>query len=103
MLAFTLRQESCRLHRRDSEPVQRECQHFVLIINSAFFVYLLPLAQNSNVVELYSRLVKSKDQLTYYNSGIGTYVKDSKSWKSWFSLRAWKQGFDHALDEAVAW
>ena len=36
------------------------------------------MAQNSNVVELYSRLTKSEHQLTYYNSGIGTYVKGSK-------------------------
>ena len=86
----------------DGEPVQRECHHSVLIINSSFFVYLLPLAQNSNVVELYNRLMKSEDQPTFYDSGIGTYVNDSKPWKSWFSLHAWKRGFDPALDEAVA-
>ena len=37
--------------------------------------------QNTNVVELYSRLVKDDKQLTFYNSGIGTYAKPS--WKSW--------------------
>ncbi|KAJ6599273.1 hypothetical protein DFH09DRAFT_902966 [Mycena vulgaris] len=59
--------------------------------------------KNSNVVELYSRLVKDRKQLTYYNSGIGTYVKDSKSLESWFSFRAWKQRFKHGIDEAIAW
>ena len=39
----------------------------------------LILAQNSNVVELYSRLIKDKKQLTYYNSGIGTYMKGSRA------------------------
>ncbi|KAF7333696.1 WD40 repeat-like protein [Mycena venus] len=58
--------------------------------------------RNTNVVELYSRLEKSK-QRTYYNSGIGTYVKDSKSWTSWFSLRSWKQFFDNIFDLAFAW
>lgn len=52
--------------------------------------------QNTNIVELYSRLVKSKDQLTYYNSGIGTYVKDSKSFK------ALRQSVYHTLDKAFA-
>ncbi|KAJ7637983.1 hypothetical protein DFH06DRAFT_1002113 [Mycena polygramma] len=35
--------------------------------------------KNSNVVELYSRLEKDKEQLTYYNSGIGTYVEGKAS------------------------
>ncbi|KAJ7206048.1 hypothetical protein GGX14DRAFT_367632 [Mycena pura] len=54
---------------------------------------------NSNVVELYSRLVKDKHQLTYYNSGIGTYVKDSNSW---FPFRRWRQNIVHGIDMAVA-
>jgi hypothetical protein len=62
-------------------------------------VFLNFLAQNSNVVELYSRLVKSNKQMTYYNSGIGTFVKDSKSW---LSYGAWKQSFNHGLDMAIA-
>lgn len=37
--------------------------------------------KNTNVVELYSRLVKDDNQLTFYNSGIGTYAEPS--WKSW--------------------
>ncbi|KAF8878556.1 hypothetical protein BD779DRAFT_1772141 [Infundibulicybe gibba] len=35
---------------------------------------------NTNVIELYDRIVKSENQLTYYNSGIGTYAKPS--WRS---------------------
>ncbi|EJD35469.1 hypothetical protein AURDEDRAFT_43339, partial [Auricularia subglabra TFB-10046 SS5] len=37
--------------------------------------------KNTNVVELYSRLIKDDKQLTFYNSGIGTYAEPS--WKSW--------------------
>ncbi|KDR67100.1 hypothetical protein GALMADRAFT_80066 [Galerina marginata CBS 339.88] len=59
--------------------------------------------ENSNVVELYSRLVKDADQLTYYNSGIGTYVKHSEGWRSWLSLFSWWQAFVHAIDMATAW
>ena len=33
--------------------------------------------QSSHVVEFYSRIVKSGDQLSYYNSGVGTFVKPS--------------------------
>ncbi|EMD41251.1 hypothetical protein CERSUDRAFT_101783 [Gelatoporia subvermispora B] len=56
--------------------------------------------KNTNVVELY-RLVKKlpgDDQLTYYNSGIGTYAKPS--WRSWQHL---KQVADHKIDLAIAW
>lgn len=61
---------------------------------------IFQVAQNTNVVELYSRLEKHDAQLTYYNSGIGTYVKDSNSWLSW---HAWKQWFDNLLDLMFAW
>ncbi|KAF8957462.1 hypothetical protein BDZ97DRAFT_1846327 [Flammula alnicola] len=54
---------------------------------------------NTNVVELYSRLLKNRNQMTYYNSGIGTYVKDSKSW---LSYAAWKQSLSHTIDMAIA-
>jgi uncharacterized protein (DUF2235 family) len=33
------------------------------------------LTQNTNIVELYSEMVKDNTQLTYYNSGVGTYAK----------------------------
>ena len=53
--------------------------------------------QNTHVVELYSRLVADgKTQLTYYDSGIGTYVA-----KSNFFVRL-KQKIDNTLDMALA-
>ena len=52
----------------------------------------------TNVVELYSRLEKDGKQLTYYTSGIGTYVKPS-----WTSLSYWIQLIDHSIDMAIAW
>ena len=55
-------------------------------------------SQNTNIVELYSRLIKSSDQLTYYNSGIGTYVKPSRA-----SLSYWIQLFNYSVDMAIAW
>ncbi|PPQ94486.1 hypothetical protein CVT25_013769 [Psilocybe cyanescens] len=55
--------------------------------------------KNTNIVELYSRLIRDETQLTYYNSGIGTYVADSKSW---FSLNAWNQFISHEWDKAFA-
>ncbi|KAI0028133.1 hypothetical protein K488DRAFT_28219, partial [Vararia minispora EC-137] len=59
---------------------------------------------NSNVVELYSRLEKSpKKQITYYDSGIGTYVKNSHGIRSWFSYDAWKESILHGIDTAIAW
>ncbi|TFK47523.1 hypothetical protein OE88DRAFT_1636153 [Heliocybe sulcata] len=54
--------------------------------------------KSTNVVQLYSSLVKNEEQLTYYNSGIGTYATPSfKSW-SW-----WKQVIGHKIDLAIAW
>ncbi|KAJ8092918.1 hypothetical protein PM082_023552 [Marasmius tenuissimus] len=53
---------------------------------------------NSNVIELYSRLVKDDSQLTYYNSGIGTYAKPS-----WRSFSYYKKRTAHIIDMAIAW
>ncbi|EIN07769.1 hypothetical protein PUNSTDRAFT_29058, partial [Punctularia strigosozonata HHB-11173 SS5] len=54
--------------------------------------------KNTNVVELYSRLIKDDDQqLTYYNSGIGTYARETKTFKYW------RQAIDHTVDMAIAW
>ena len=54
--------------------------------------------ENTNVTELYSQLIKSNTQLTYYNSGIGTYAKPS-----WKSYKYWKQVADSKIDLAIAW
>jgi uncharacterized protein (DUF2235 family) len=48
---------------------------------------------------LYSQIVKNDgDQLTYYNSGIGTYAKPS-----WRSLNHWKKVLYNKIDLAIAW
>ncbi|KIJ36141.1 hypothetical protein M422DRAFT_121683, partial [Sphaerobolus stellatus SS14] len=54
--------------------------------------------KNTNVVALYNQIVKSDEQLTYYNSGIGTYAKSS-----WKSLKYIGQVLDNKIDLAIAW
>ncbi|KAL0960504.1 hypothetical protein HGRIS_005542 [Hohenbuehelia grisea] len=54
--------------------------------------------KNTNIVELYSNLAKNDDQLTYYNSGIGTYAKPA-----YMSLGYIIQRIDHTIDMMVAW
>ncbi|KZP04114.1 hypothetical protein FIBSPDRAFT_1011984 [Athelia psychrophila] len=56
--------------------------------------------KNTNVVEIYSQILKqeSDEQLTYYDSGIGTYA--SPSWRSWSHL---KQVMDNKIDLLIAW
>jgi uncharacterized protein (DUF2235 family) len=41
---------------------------------------------SSHVVEVYSRITESDDQLAYYTSGIGTFVKPTSYWKR---IRKW--------------
>ncbi|KAG2144051.1 hypothetical protein BD769DRAFT_1348056 [Suillus cothurnatus] len=36
--------------------------------------------ENTNIVELYSEMVKNDKQFTYYNSGVGTYAKGHTHW-----------------------
>ena len=67
--------------------------HFILPMFSC-----LQNVQNTNVVELYKRLEKDDHQLTYYDSGIGTYVKEGS-----FSIRAICQWLDYMIDMAIAW
>ncbi|KZP29594.1 hypothetical protein FIBSPDRAFT_727289 [Athelia psychrophila] len=52
---------------------------------------------NTNVIELYSQLESSKNQLNYYNSGVGTITKQNSTWKTI------TQNIDSAIDLAVAW
>lgn len=56
-------------------------------------------AQNTNVVELYARIEKSDNQLTYYNSGIGTFANPSRK-LSWAYLR---MAAENKIDLAIAW
>ncbi|KAJ7140763.1 hypothetical protein C8R44DRAFT_692685 [Mycena epipterygia] len=56
---------------------------------------------NTNVVELHSRIIKrglATQQLTFYLSGIGTYVPPS-----FRSLAYWKQVIANKIDLAIAW
>ncbi|KAG8749659.1 hypothetical protein FRC12_013294 [Ceratobasidium sp. 428] len=56
------------------------------------------LKKNTHVVELYSRIKKDKTQLTYYNSGVGTYARPF-----WWSLGHLKQQLFNDVDLAIAW
>jgi uncharacterized protein (DUF2235 family) len=60
--------------------------------------FTLTLSQNTNVIELYARIIKDDNQLTYYNSGIGTYARPS-----WRSYKYWKQVINNNIDLAIAW
>lgn len=53
--------------------------------------------KNTNVVELYSRLVKNGNQLTFYNSGIGTYARPSRR-----SLAHYRKVISHTFDLMLA-
>ncbi|KAF8600993.1 hypothetical protein BDV93DRAFT_446563 [Ceratobasidium sp. AG-I] len=54
--------------------------------------------KNTNVIELYSHIKKDDSQLTYYNSGIGTFAEPS-----WRSYTYMKQVLDNVIDLAIAW
>ncbi|TFK20327.1 WD40 repeat-like protein [Coprinopsis marcescibilis] len=56
--------------------------------------------KNTNVIELYNLLKKDigDEQLTWYNSGIGTYARPH-----WRSMKYWIQIFLHKVDLAIAW
>ncbi|KAF8594957.1 hypothetical protein BDV93DRAFT_576847 [Ceratobasidium sp. AG-I] len=54
--------------------------------------------KSTNVIELYSHIKKDGSQLTYYNSGIGTYANPS-----WYSFAHMKQAFDNQIDLMIAW
>ena len=75
----------------------------VLSLSSSrrFISHLSPSWQNTNVVELHSRIIKDRSvpqQITYYNSGIGTYVPPS-----FRSFSYWKQVLGNKIDLAIAW
>ncbi|CAE6421145.1 unnamed protein product [Rhizoctonia solani] len=56
------------------------------------------LEKNTNVVELYSRITKDSTQLTYYNSGVGTYARPF-----WWSFAYLKQQLAGIIDLMIAW
>ncbi|KAJ7854914.1 hypothetical protein B0H13DRAFT_1642136 [Mycena leptocephala] len=87
-----------REHRWNFELVRAQCTSQLLSARSQ-----LIFVQNTNVVELHSRILKdledpSKIQLTFYLSGIGTYVPPSIR-----SLGYWKQWTANKIDLAIAW
>ncbi|KAF8879243.1 hypothetical protein BD779DRAFT_1612913 [Infundibulicybe gibba] len=53
---------------------------------------------NTNVAELYHRVIKNERQLTYYSSGVGTYTKPS-----WRSFAYWKRLVFNVIDMIIAW
>ncbi|KAG1769921.1 hypothetical protein EV702DRAFT_679221 [Suillus placidus] len=62
--------------------------------------------KNTNIVELYSHMVKNDKQLTYYNSGVGTYAKGhtdlKKQVSSVFDL-ALAFNISHTIMDAYRW
>ncbi|KZP22016.1 hypothetical protein FIBSPDRAFT_688136, partial [Athelia psychrophila] len=55
---------------------------------------------NTNVIELYSQILKDEhdEQLTYYDSGVGTYATPS-----WKSLSHLMRVMHHKIDLVIAW
>lgn len=66
--------------------------------DESVFMLIFTWLQNTNVIELYRHLDVDGSQLTYYNSGVGTYARPS--WRSWAYL---KQVADNKIDLAIAW
>ncbi|KAJ7627789.1 hypothetical protein DFH06DRAFT_1272916 [Mycena polygramma] len=85
----------------DKNPICRYCKadmhgrNLILSIDGTSNQYG---DKNTNVIELYARIIKDDTQLAYYNSGIGTYARPS-----WRSIHYWKQVFYNYLDLAIAW
>lgn len=72
-----------------------------LIFVSSPLTFLLCHYKNTNVIELYHllNLKKDKNQLVFYNSGIGTYARPS--WR--FGITFAMQLISHKIDLAIAW
>ncbi|KIM74194.1 hypothetical protein PILCRDRAFT_53507, partial [Piloderma croceum F 1598] len=54
--------------------------------------------KNTNIIKLHARIIKDKNQLRYYNSGIRTYARPS-----WCSYKYWKQVINNKIDLAIPW
>ncbi|KAL0569070.1 hypothetical protein V5O48_012904 [Marasmius crinis-equi] len=86
---------ACHRHAPDPPYPRRPGRNLVVCIDGTANQFG---RKNSNVVEFYSRLPKHSEQLTYYNSGIGTYATPSlKSWSFY------KQVIGHIVDMVFAW
>ncbi|KZP16520.1 hypothetical protein FIBSPDRAFT_748635 [Athelia psychrophila] len=88
--------ETCQCPPR-SRINNAECRNLVICIDDTSNK---SGTTNTNVVELYSQILQeeSGEQLTYYDSGIGTSA--TPSWKSWSYL---KQVVDNKIDLLIAW
>ncbi|KAJ3767573.1 hypothetical protein FB446DRAFT_651900 [Lentinula raphanica] len=64
-------------------------------------------SDNSNIIQFFTMLKKddSSQQMVYYQAGIGTYTTPQVATPlmAKFSKARLTQGFDRALDEAIAW
>ncbi|KAH7927177.1 hypothetical protein BV22DRAFT_1007450 [Leucogyrophana mollusca] len=56
--------------------------------------------KNTNIIELYSQVCKTDEQLTYYNSGVGTSAKPTGSWRNLTTVGRW---VTDTIDLAIAW
>lgn len=79
-----------------SNKFSKQVRSQLASLHSTYIVFNLQ-TQNTNVVELYSRLEKNRDQLTFYNSGIGTYATPS-----WRSMEYWLRVAESKVDLAIA-
>jgi len=71
--------------------------YVVIIYRDLYYSWNALSHQNTNVIELYSMLDKDDTQLTWYNSGIGTYAQPS-----WKSLAYWTLVIHSYIDLAIA-
>ena len=81
-----------------AHPISLGIMSFVSLPAASSFFGWRHVPQNTNVIELYSRIIKDGTQITYYNSGIGTYARPS--WRSYTYL---KQVLNNKIDLMIAW
>ncbi|KAF8878539.1 hypothetical protein BD779DRAFT_1447603 [Infundibulicybe gibba] len=94
--------EPGQVENEDTEPLRFGCG---CTVNGRALIVCLDgtpnqfSKNNTNVFELYRRVIKNENQLTYYDSGIsGTYAKPSQR-----SFAYWKQVIFNKIDMAIAW
>ncbi|KAI0052928.1 hypothetical protein FA95DRAFT_1601303 [Auriscalpium vulgare] len=90
-----VKQANGRSCKCSQPPTGKKGRNLVVFIDGTSNQFSM---KNTNVVELYSRVEDDGEQLTYYNSGIGTFVKES-----WYSPAYWKQVISNGIDTAIAW
>ncbi|KZP19841.1 hypothetical protein FIBSPDRAFT_743308 [Athelia psychrophila] len=82
-----------------TDSAERKSRNLVICIDGTANEFGIT---NTNVIELYGQILREEsdelEQLTYYNSGIGTYAMPS--WKSWSHLT---QVIQNKIDLVIAW